>query len=594
MTKHIFLTLLLFYISVFSLGAQSMTEMIVEKTDGLRTPFLACNEPSYGVLVFSSTIPGLEFKLNLQNRLMDVVYNRQENRYILCVMPTESRYIVTITCPTCETVKYTVEDIPPNDPLYFRIRDKQPSVASLSAQEQYDLGFAAYNRDDFAQAEIRYRNAVDMSSSSPVFEFLQSLGEVCIKQNKYAEAITFLRQATVVRPNNAAIHHLLGTAYYENGNYENAANSFKEAVDLAANNTQYRNDLQRAMNANPQREQGLLDMGDAYMRQYNYEEALNYYRDAAQIDTRNNSSLRTAQLRVNQERIMNTVDAAYKMAKATPKPDSNASQQAKDAYRMRYNTMFDEIDKALSLGTLPRYMLESVSFYEFDAEADLAGGYQNVSCGWLKDFLNKNPETPFRAQIEEGIKKCERPVRGELGIGVAYNNLLGVSALAGIRLFSCEQLVNLRVGLQFTYYMSDFYDGSSKPDKDKTWDIAASQLSLPVTLQLNIARMGINTPNPSSVFIAATAQPNFNISASFFGVTNSDFVEKIGYSGIATIGYSTKKLSFGVFARKNFTDLFKRDKIYEYDNQNGKNDYFKLDKCLENKLLFGASLGFYY
>jgi len=72
-------------------------------------------------------------------------------------------------------------------------------------------------------------------------------------------------------------------------------------------------------------------------------------------------------------------------------------------------------------------------------------------------------------------------------------------------------------------------------------------------------------------------------------VTQGDFVEKMGYSGIGSFGYSTNSLSINIFCRKNFTDLFIRDNIMKSDNKNNKNDYTKLDKALENKLLFGVA-----
>jgi len=117
MTKQFFLTVILFFAFFFSLIAQpAITEMIVEKTTGINTPILDCGSPSLGVLIFSSTIPGLEFKLNLKGKLKNDFYKEQENRYILCVEPTDRHYILTITCPSCKTTTYTVEEIQATTP----------------------------------------------------------------------------------------------------------------------------------------------------------------------------------------------------------------------------------------------------------------------------------------------------------------------------------------------------------------------------------------------------------------------------------------------------------------------------------------------
>ena len=598
--KNVFLFFLCLWCSIFSVGAQNLKRLIVEEVrEPVQRPPTECESDLLGGLLFMTGIEGLQFDLNLYQNLEKVTPNKERNEIMLCVKPTSSQYIINITGPGYETLDFTVSNIKPNSIQYFRLRTEEPPPVNVNAEDLNKLGKLAIEEKNFTDAEKHFRSAIDLDANNP--EYLRNLGNALIKQDKHAAATTFLERAAKIRPNNAETHHLLGTAFLELGRYTDAANSFKAAVDLASNNTQYRTDLQRAMNApvGIEKAKGFYNMGNAYMAQYNYAEALKYYKDATQADPQNTSyqtAVRTAETRVNQEQRMKTVETAYRKAKATPKP-STSSQTAQDTYKNRYQPMFDEITRVKALGVLPKYMQESIAFYELDAQADLAGGYKNVSAGWLKDFLVKNPETPFRQQIEKEITVNSRIFRGEFGVGVVYNNLLGYSGLLGLRIFSCEQLVNVRIGLQYTYYTSDFYntaDGGAKSESDKTWNINANQLSLPVTLQFNVARMGMNTSKPSSVFIAATVQPNYNLSSTCFGETKSDFVEKFGYSGAVSIGYSTKMFSINVFARKNFTDLFKRDKIYEFDNHNTKNDYSKLDKCLENKLLFGASVGYYF
>ena len=606
MTKQFFLAIFFAVAAVFTTRAQSITEMEIEKTEGSGgVMFLECNDPAYGVLVFTSTIQGLQFRLNLPSKLIHQAYRQSENRYILCVEPTDRRYIVTISCPTCEAVNYTVEEIMPSKPQYFRIKDKQPPIISLSAQEQYDLGFAEYGRGNFAQAEQRYQNAVDLTKADPVFDFLRALGDVFMKRNKYAEAVTSLKQAATLRPNNAEIHHMLGTAYFGQSSYENAANSFKAAADLASNNAQYRADFLKAMNANPQKAKSYFDMGNASMDQYKYAEALNYFKEAVTANPNNTSyqtAVKTAETRISQERYMAAAEAAYQKAKATPEPtytkDSNgnltaSSQAAKNKYEARYQPMLDEINKATALGALPHHMQESVSFFKYSAELDLAGGCQHVSPGWIDKFLKENPETPFRDQILACRKVANKTFFGEAGANFAFNNMLDISGFLGFKLGSCDKLVNFHIALQYAWLNNDYFDtkdGAKKPDNDNTWKISANQLSVPVTLQLNIVPIGKNSSKPQSVFVAAIAQPQYNLNGTCFGQTSSDFVNSFGVAGAVSLGYSNKTFSLSVFARKNFTNIFKRDEIMLQDNSNSKNDYKALDKCLENKLMFGATL----
>ena len=204
MTKQIFLALLFLLSSVFSMRAQSMSGMIVEKTDGPLGPILECNTPSLGVLVFSSTIQGLEFKLNLPSKLINQAYRQKENWYILCVEPTDRRYIVTITCPSCEAVFYTVEEIPPTIPLYFRIISDAPGEEDNNAGEKY------LSEGKLKEAEEGFRKAVEAARENPKFH--HSLANTLMLQKKYDEAVR----------------------------------SFQKAIDLAPNNTQYRIDLERA------------------------------------------------------------------------------------------------------------------------------------------------------------------------------------------------------------------------------------------------------------------------------------------------------------------------------------------------------------
>lgn len=225
MIKQFFLIVILFFVSFFSLIAQpAITEMIVEKTTGLNTPILDCNSPSLGVLVFSSTIPGLNFKLNLKDKLINVVHKQQENRYILCVEPTDRKYIVTIICPDCKTVTYTVEDIPATTPQYFIIK------STTAGEDANNQGNDEYDKGNFAEAEQYFRNAVTEAPENSLY--LYNLAKTLRQQNKHTEAIRYLQQAIEISPNNAELHYMLGRSFNSLNRCCEAIKSFQKAIDI--------------------------------------------------------------------------------------------------------------------------------------------------------------------------------------------------------------------------------------------------------------------------------------------------------------------------------------------------------------------------
>lgn len=579
------------------LKAQTLKELTVEPAEGLGIYNSSCSSPSLGMLVFKSAIAGLNFELNMADYLKNVEYKPQSNEYVLCVQASSRPLFVYITGEGCERVNFQVKKIEASIPQFFKINPKQTGT-NTTADESYKLGNFSFSEKNYAEAETYYRRAVEAVPDNA--EYHRSVGAALLAQNNYSDATVSLLKAAGLRPTNADIQYLLGNAYYGQGKYDDAAKYYKMANDLTPSNAQYRIALQKALNANPNGAKINTEMGNDYLAQGKYAEALKYYREAAKLDPQNKAlqaNVNRADVLIKQEQHMTAAAKAFKSGKSLVGMSFSGNSQQIANQRANalkpYQQAIDETNKAKALGTLPPYMQESTDFYTFEYEYQKNQG--NVSSEWLKEFLRQHPETPLRTMIEERIVSASRIFRGEIGFNVAYNELFAVSGLAGIKLWSCEKLVNLHVGVQYTYYISNYYntsDDSKKPDNDNTWQISANQISLPVTLQLNVLRPNRKSVRPQSLFIAATAVPNYNFNGTCFSETSKDFVEPFGYSGIVSLGYGGNSFSFSVFCRKNFTELFKRDKIFEFDNQNSKNDYSLLDKKLENRLLFGASIGF--
>ena len=125
-------------------------------------------------------------------------------------------------------------------------------------------------------------------------------------QDKFADAVPFLQRVVIIRPINAKTHHMLGQAFFAQRRYSDAANSFKNALDIESNNIQYRIDFQRALDANPDRARAYFEIGNSYFDLSNFAEALKYYREAVQLDERNpeyQARVRSAEITIQMQEI---------------------------------------------------------------------------------------------------------------------------------------------------------------------------------------------------------------------------------------------------------------------------------------------------
>ena len=89
---------------------------------------------------------------------------------------------------------------------------------------------------DAAIAEAKKLAAGGMSSA----DIERLIGEDAVRRQDYAGAIPFLEKATKGLPGNPDGWALLGRAYHANRRYDEAADAYKKAVELAPQNTNYR------------------------------------------------------------------------------------------------------------------------------------------------------------------------------------------------------------------------------------------------------------------------------------------------------------------------------------------------------------------
>lgn len=93
-----------------------------------------------------------------------------------------------------------------------------------------NLGWAYYNKRDYAQAERYYREALNIE---PEFLMaLQGLARTHLLRGNTAEAITLLERARRSFPRQPEVHLDLGRAYIRQHQYSEAAQSFEQVLML--------------------------------------------------------------------------------------------------------------------------------------------------------------------------------------------------------------------------------------------------------------------------------------------------------------------------------------------------------------------------
>jgi hypothetical protein len=210
-------------------------------------------------------------------------------------------------------------------------------------------------------------------------------------------------------------------------------------------------------------------------------------------------------------------------------------------------------------------------------------------------------------------RETKSDLRENLYIGVGGNASFGdISSgdtrvlsvqIVNFRINNYEKIVNLHVGLQYTYYIASYeasntdYTTSYTTERsniDRFYLITANQLSLPVTLKFHLLRVDNHSLVFSSLYFSAKGLINYNINGRCFGVRQSNIVNPVNYSGIAAIGLGGKSWDLEAFYRKDFTPLFNRKRIYKFDNGDERIDYDALDKAMENKMNGGISFIYYF
>lgn len=128
----------------------------------------------------------------------------------------------------------------------------------FAQQESGDIsrGNRQYNNDNFVDAEIDYRRALEKNNKS--FEAHFNLGDALFKQDKYKEAQDEFQLAEHYadgKDRKAAVYHNIGNAQFAQQQYAQAIESYKQALKNNPKDNDTRYNLVKALQMLQQQEQ---------------------------------------------------------------------------------------------------------------------------------------------------------------------------------------------------------------------------------------------------------------------------------------------------------------------------------------------------
>ena len=182
--------------------------------------------------------------------------------------------------------------------MYFK------KLATLKLpQVHFNMGVAFFYRNNVKLAEEQFRLTLKYDPQFPKIN--ESLGELLIKRNAFAEAIAYLKKGIAADPYSAVNHHLLGVAYSRVYDWKNAYCEFVLAIEMNPNESanwhlcgemliqlkrfdeaeQY---VRKALELHPQSVDALVVLGQLYTKRGDAAKAKEYIDRALTIDPKNN------------------------------------------------------------------------------------------------------------------------------------------------------------------------------------------------------------------------------------------------------------------------------------------------------------------
>ncbi|MDD3889622.1 MAG: protein kinase [Syntrophomonadaceae bacterium] len=116
--------------------------------------------------------------------------------------------------------------------LMLGINRKEETTVKLY-QEKIDAGIQLTSEGKYHAAELAFKEALNYKSAPEVYK---NLGRLYLRENKASQAVDFLKEkiqsGTIL--NDASTAYLLGSAYYDLQDYNNAISYFKQSLQTSA------------------------------------------------------------------------------------------------------------------------------------------------------------------------------------------------------------------------------------------------------------------------------------------------------------------------------------------------------------------------
>jgi tetratricopeptide (TPR) repeat protein len=127
-------------------------------------------------------------------------------------------------------------------------------AVAINAQESHKWlrkGDSAYEEQNYSDAEVNYRRALEKESST---KGSYNLGNATYRQDRFEEAIKHYAQAAENAkddPTKAKAYHNLGNAYFNNKKYQESIEAYKNALRLNPNDQGTKQNLANALRRLP-------------------------------------------------------------------------------------------------------------------------------------------------------------------------------------------------------------------------------------------------------------------------------------------------------------------------------------------------------
>jgi len=144
MNKQYKILFLLLILTVHKVYAQKFDEFLInEDKQAHPTSFVSqCQNPELGVIVFTSSINGIAFKIkNGDSLLKSIEHDNVNNQYILCVRPISryQQYQISVSCYGYKDRIFTVSAIGASEVKWFLIDSKDKSLFGKLSQTNRDI-----------------------------------------------------------------------------------------------------------------------------------------------------------------------------------------------------------------------------------------------------------------------------------------------------------------------------------------------------------------------------------------------------------------------------------------------------------------------